>query len=58
MSNKVGGGVAKIRGASVFFLANLSTSSLPSMFVYALTLQMVILWDEVFTVFMIRVVKL
>lgn len=50
--------MAMIRGASVFFLANLSTSSLPSMFVYALTLQMVILWDEVFTVFMIRVVKL
>ena len=57
MSNKVGGGGHDTWGFC-FFLANLSTSSLPSMFVYALTLQMVILWDEVFTVFMIRVVKL
>ena len=38
-------------------LANLPTSSFPTMYVWALALQMVILWWGVFSIFIIRVMK-
>ena len=38
-------------------LANSSASLFPTMFVWALTLRMVILWWEVFSVYIIRVMR-
>ena len=50
-------GTSTMRGCYALCLANLSASSFPTMCVWALILQMVILWWDFFSVFIVQLIK-